>query len=447
MKNKITHVIKRSGAIVPFKQERVANAIYRAAVAVGGRDKEKAEELAEQVVKILNEKFDEKAYPHIEDIQDVVEKVLIENGHAKVAKEFIIYREEAAKRRDEEGRINSKLNENIPWSKVWKNLDWSVEHKLNTVDLLNERVAKGEFAQIVHESEALYEDDVELAAKLIIERLKDLRMVMISGPSSSGKTSTTIKLEQKLIKKGYKFKALIVDHYFFDLEFHPKDEFGDYDFETPQALDLPLINEHLVKLSNGEKVLIPSYDFKTGTRTLDVTPMKLEKDEILLIDSLHGLYPDFSKDISAEVKFKLYLEPLLQMKGFDNKYVRWTDIRLIRRMLRDSAHRAYNPTQTLEHWHYVRSSEMRNIIPYSNTADFIISSAMPYELSLYAHKLTESFAEWEKKYRNDPLKTDAYERASRIYHLLSHVLPVADDSPVPHDSVLREFIGGSSIVH
>ncbi|MCW9098381.1 MAG: ATP cone domain-containing protein [Ignavibacteriaceae bacterium] len=447
MKNKITHVKKRSGAIVPFKQERIANAIYRAVVAVGGRDKEKAGELAEQVVQILNEKFDEKKYPYIEDVQDVVEKVLIENGHAKVAKEYILYREEAAKRRDEEGRINSKLNENIPWAKVWRNLDWAVEHKLNTVDLLNKRVANGEFAQIVHESERLYEDDVELAARLIIEKLKDLRMVMISGPSSSGKTSTTVKLEQKLIKKGYKFKALNVDHYFFDLEIHPKDEFGDYDFETPQALDLQLINEHLSKLSNGEEVLIPSYEFKTGTRTLNVTPMKLEKDEILLIDSLHGLYPDFSKDISIDVKFKLYLEPLLQMKGPDEKHIRWTDIRLIRRMLRDYAHRAYNPTQTLEHWHYVRSSEMRNIIPYSNTADYIISSAMPYELSLYAQKLTNSFAEWEKKYMDDPLKTDAYERASRLYNLLKCLTPVADDSPVPHDSVLREFIGGSSIVH
>jgi uridine kinase len=272
-------------------------------------------------------------------------------------------------------------------------------------------------------------------------------MVMISGPSSSGKTSTTMKLEQKLIKKGFKFKALIVDHYFFDLEFHPKDEFGDYDFETPQALDLHLINEHLVKLCNGEEVLIPSYDFKTGTRTLDVTPMKLMKDELLLIDSLHGLYPDFSKDISIDVKFKLYLEPLLQMKGPDDKYIRWTDIRLIRRMLRDFAHRAYNPTQTLEHWHYVRSSEMRNIIPYSNTADFIISSAMPYELCIYAHKLAKDFIEWEKKYKGDPLKTDAFERASRLANLLQYITPVEDDSPVPHDSVLREFIGGSSIVH
>ncbi|MEJ2113906.1 MAG: ATP cone domain-containing protein [Flavobacteriaceae bacterium] len=447
MENKITHVVKRTGAIVPFRKERVINAIYRAAVAVGGRDKEKAEDLAEQVIQILNEKFDEKTNPHIEDIQDIVEKVLIENGHAKVAKEYILYREEAANRRDEEGRINSMLNENIPWAKVWRNLDWAVGHKLNTVDLLNERVANGEFAQIVHESETLYEDDVELAAKLIIERLESLRMVMISGPSSSGKTSTTMKLEQKLIKKGFKFKALIVDHYFFDLEFHPKDEFGDYDFETPQALDLELINEHLVSLSNGEEVLIPSYDFKTGSRTLDVTPMKLEKDELLLIDSLHGLYPDFSKDIAIDVKFKLYLEPLLQMKGPDDKYILWTDIRLIRRMLRDFTHRAYNPTQTLEHWHYVRSSEMRNIIPYSNTADFIISSAMPYELCFYSHKLGKDFIEWEKKYKDDPLKTDAYERASRLAELLSQITPVEDDSPVPHDSVLREFIGGSSIVH
>jgi uridine kinase len=443
MNNKITHVKKRSGTIVPFNRDRIANAIYRAAVAVGGRDKEKAEELSEEVVKLLNEIFTGSEVPCIEDIQDIVEKVLIENGHAKVAKEFILYREEAAKRRDTEGRLNSKLNENIPWAKLWRNLDWAVEHNLHTVDHLNERISNGEFAQIVHESERLYEDDISLAAELVIERLEELRMVMISGPSSSGKTTTTIKLEQKLTKRGYKFKALNVDHYFFDLDLHPKDEFGDYDFETPQALDLELINEHLLKLSKGEEVLIPSYDFRTGTRTLNVTPLKIEKNELLLIDSLHGLYPDFSKDISAEVKFKLYLEPLLQMKGSDGKYIRWTDLRLIRRMLRDSIHRAYNPQQTLEHWHYVRSSELRNIIPYSNTANFIISSGMAYEVPLYAYKMLDKFAEWNTKYKDEPLKIDAYQRASRLYNVLKSVTPVADDSPVPKDSVLREFIGGS----
>ena len=445
MSNKITRVIKRSGAIVPFNQDRIANAIYRAVVAVGGRDKEKTNELAEQVVKILHEKFSDSNIPHIEDIQDIVEKVLIKNGHSKVAKEYILYRDEASKRRELEGRHHSKQNENIPWAKIWRNLDWAISHNLHTVDALNQRIANGEFAHIVHESENLYEDDVTLAVELMIERLDSLKMVMISGPSSSGKTTTTIKLEQKLIKRGYKFKALNVDHYFFDLDLHPKDEFGDYDFETPQALDLQLINEHLTELSKGKEVLIPSYDFKSGTRKLNVTPLKLEEHELLLIDSLHGLYPDFSMDIPLEKKFKLYLEPLLQMKGADGKYIRWTDLRLIRRMLRDSVHRAYNPQQTLEHWHYVRSSELRTIIPYCGSADFIISSGMPYELPLYSHRLKNRFAEWEEKYNNDPLKVDAYERSGRLHKVLKSVTPIDDDSFVPSSSVIREFIGGSDL--
>jgi uridine kinase len=172
--------------------------------------------------------------------------------------------------------------------------------------------------------------------------------------------------------------------------------------------------------------------------------MRLKEDEILLIDSLHGLYPQMTGNISNEIKFKLYLEPLLQMKGPDG-YIRWTDLRLIRRMLRDAEHRAYNPQMTLEHWHYVRSSEMRNIIPYSNTTDFIINSAMPYELAIYRDRLYESFVQWETEYKDDPLRQDAYQRAARIRRVLQAVLPVSDDSAVPSDSVLREFIGGSSL--
>ncbi len=447
METHIKQVIKRTGTIVPFNQDRITNAIYRAAVAVGGRDKEKSKELSEQVVGLINKKFSNVEVLHIEEIQDLVEKVLIENGHAKVAKEYILYRDERKRAREAETRYASKINENIPWQKIWRNLDWAVSHNLNTVEKLNRRVQNGEFPQIVHESECLYEDDVELAANLIIERLDSLRMVMISGPSSSGKTTTTLRLEEKLTKKGFKFKALIVDHYFFDLELHPKDEFGDYDFETPQALDLELINEHLVKLSKGEEVLIPYYDFKTGKKALNVTPMKLQKDELLLIDSLHGLYPDFSKDIPSSVKFKLYLEPLLQLKGNDGKYVRWTDIRLIRRMLRDSVFRAYNPQQTLEHWHYVRSSELRNIIPYCNTADFIISSAMPYELPIYANRMLKLFSEWVEKYKDNILKKDAFERATRVNNLLKTVTQVENESAIPKNSVIREFIGGSSMIY
>ena len=441
---KISNIIKRSGAVVPFNPERITNAIYRAAVAVGGRDKEKASQLSAKVVEFLENNCIEGCTPQIEEIQDAVEKVLIESGHAKVAKNFILYREERAKKRRVESKFASRVDENVPWQKIWHVLDWSVNKDLNTVKKLNDRIELGEFAHIVHESEAAYEQDILTASEMIEERLNQIKMVMISGPSSSGKTTTTLKLEQKLQQMGMKFRALIVDNYFFDLEFHPKDEFGDYDFETPQALDLELINDHLKRLSSGEEVGIPAYDFKTGKRKLDHTKMKLEKNEILLIDSLHGLYPKFSEAIPAENKFLLFLEPLLQMKNEDNEFIRWTDIRLMRRMLRDSVQRAYNPQQTLEHWHYVRSSELRSIIPYQSTADYIINSAMPYELPLYAHRLRDHFNKWVNEYEGNPLREDAYERAVRISKLLNNVIAIEDESPVPHDSVIREFIGGST---
>ena len=443
--DKITHVVKRSGAIVPFNPDRITNAIYRAAVAVGGRDRERAEWLAGEVVRILERAAPAGHKPHIEEIQDVVEKVLIENGHAKVAKAYILYREERSRRRRADAERASRPSENVPWAKIWHILDWAVSYGLHTVDALNERVANGEFPHIVHESEAAYEEDIVTAANMIAARRGEIKMVMVSGPSSSGKTTTTIKLEQRLKRVGLEFVTLNVDNYFFDLELHPKDEFGDYDFETPQALDLPLINEHLVRLVEGEKVVIPFYDFKSGKRHLNRTPMKLATHEILLIDSLHGLYPPMTEDIPNEKKFKLYLEPLLQMKGPDGEYVRWTDLRLIRRMLRDAVHRAYKPQDTLEHWHYVRASELRNIIPYLNTTDYIINSGMPYELPLYRARLFDLFAKWAEQYQDDPLREDAYVRAVRIHKLLGAVEPVEDDSPIPSDSVLREFIGGSSL--
>lgn len=293
---------------------------------------------------------------------------------------------------------------------------------------------------------SLNEDDVTVAAEQIAERRQELKVVIICGPSSSGKTTTTIKLEQILGREGLKFVTLNVDNYFFDLEVHPKDEFGDYDFETPQSLDLALISEHLRQLVDGQEVAIPYYDFKTSRRLPERTSMRLAEDEILLIDSLHGLYPEMSEGIADELKFKLYLEPLLQMKGADG-YVRWTDLRLIRRMLRDARHRAYKPRQTLEHWHYVRSSELRNIIPYIGTTDFIVNSGMPYELCLYRPMLLESFRVWADEYKDNPLRSDAFERALRVSRLLSEVTPVEDDSAVPGESVLREFIGGSSLGH
>jgi uridine kinase len=224
---------------------------------------------------------------------------------------------------------------------------------------------------------------------------------------------------------------------------HPKDEFGDYDFETPQAMDLELINTQVNQMLKGETVLIPHYDFKLGKRTLAQTEMHFEPNEMILIDSLFGLYPEMLSGVEDSVKMKIYIEPLLQMKTNQGKYVRWTDIRLMRRMLRDSIHRAYDYERTLTHWHYVRSSERRNIIPYMQYADYVINSAMPYELSIYTPKLIDSFRLWVQKYADDPLREDAYTRAERVLGLLEQVLPYPDDSVVPEHSVIREFIGGS----
>lgn len=442
--SKLTHVIKRDGSVVPFTPERITNAIYRAAVAVDGRDKQRAENLSAQVVALLEETVSEGEYPNIETIQDTVEKVLIENGHARVAKAYILYRDERARQRAKRGDSDKTPSGNIPWAKLWQVLDWSASHEVHTSQKLNQQIREGNLHEIVTAAEAAYSEDVENAANMILERKNEVRVVFIAGPSSSGKTTTTIKIGERLARQGFKLITLNVDHYFFDLAKHPKDEFGDYDFETPQALNMPLINQNLSNLFAGKEVRIPYYDFKTGTSIPEHTPMRLNKNEIILIDSLHGLYPKMTEDIPAEWKFKLYIEPLLQLKLNNGRYARWTDIRLMRRMLRDASYRAYDPTQTLLHWHYVRSSELRHIIPYVNTVDTVVNSAMPYELPIYKAKLGANFAQWAEEYRDDPLRKDAWERADRVNRMFQEIDSVEDDTFVPEDSVIREFIGGGA---
>ncbi len=445
MTSGLTHVIKRTGAVVPFNHDRITNAIYRAAVAVGGRDRSIAEGLTRQVVASLEESVPPGQDPTVEQIQDVVEKVLIENGHAKVAKAYILYRDERARRRREKAGRGYRESGNTPWRKIYEVLRWSVEHDVHTVERMNWRMARGEFPQIVQEADRAYEEDVETAAQLIADRMDRLKLVIIAGPSSSGKTTTTIKLGERLSKMGLSLITLNVDNYFFDLELHPEDEFGDYDFETPQALDLALINEHLARLVAGEQVCMPHYDFKTGKRIENAAPMVLGPNDIMLIDSLHGLYPAMTQDVEGERKFKLYIETLLQMTGPDGRMIRWTDLRLMRRMVRDASFRAYDPRRTLEHWHYVRSSEMRNIIPYANTADYVINGALTYDLPVMVRRLIDHFGQWVQDYERDPLRMDAYTRAHRVCQLLQAVMPVdaRDERVIPPGSPLREFIGGS----
>lgn len=444
----IAQIIKRDGTIVPYDRDRITTAIFKAAASIGapgGRDL--AASLAADVEAAVAANCRTGERPSVEEIQDVVEETLMKRGLTDLARSYIIYRHQRAQTRAAR-HDHFEATDNIPYKKIYEVLLWNMDHDCDTVDGLNKIIADGRLAGLIRDTDARYDAEVKLAARRIVERLPEVRIVIVAGPSSSGKTTTTIKVAESLRAAGYELVAMAVDHYFFDLESHPKDEFGDYDYETPQALDLPLINEHLERLLAGETIRTPDYNFKTGRRTLDVHEMKLAPHQILLIDSLHGLYDGMTSRIPAAKKFRLYIETLGQFRDAHGNFMRWADNRLLRRMIRDSKHRALQPIQTLAHWHYVRRSELRHIIPFINgSADFLVNSALPYELPILKGKLFHFFPEALELFRDEPKRQDAYVRARRVHELLAQITAVPDDTIVPGKSLLREFIGGSDYTY
>jgi uridine kinase len=438
----IRQVIKRDGNTVAYDRERIATAIFKALASRGPADRAVADDLADRVEAALGAAYAGAAVPTVEDIQDVVERILMESGHADVARAYIIYRHDRAQRRAARtGTVEA--TDNIPYRTIYEVLRWNLDHGCETVEGLNRILTAGGFPGLVRDGEARYEAEVRAGADRIVERRPDVRLVIIAGPSSSGKTTTTIKLSERLREAGLELVALNVDHYFFDLELHPKDEFGDYDYETPHALDLPLINQHLIGLLDGREVRTPHYDFKTGRRSLDVHPMRLAPNQILLIDSLHGLYEAMTASIPVARKFKVYVETLGQLRAADGTFMRWADHRLIRRMIRDAWHRNHQPLQTLTHWHYVRASELRHIIPFIGTVDHLVNSALPHELPVLKPRVFRFFPEAMDLYRDDPGRQDAYIRARRVFDLLAPMVEMPDDSAIPDTSLIREFTGGS----
>ena len=235
---------------------------------------------------------------------------------------------------------------------------------------------------------------------------------------------------------------LKLDNYFKDLAHQPKDEYVDYDFEMPAALDLELINEHLGLLLDGQPTQMPMYNFKTGAREKETRPFRLKDKEILLIDSFHGLYDGMTRSIAPENTFRFYIEALCQIKDGDGEFVRWADLRLMRRMVRDSWHRSYDPAMTVGHWHYVRKSELRYIVPYIQSVDYIFNGSLPYELPYYRSRLLPMLPEIAARYSGDPKKVDAHQRAQRLERLLSSIASGASEEDVPPNSLFREFIGG-----
>ena len=438
----IEKIVKRDGSIVAYNRERIVTAIFKATNAIGKPDRGLAEAMALLVEEALAQTYTGDAMPTVEDIQDIVEKVLMENRHTDVAKDYIIYRHQHAMMRAARS-LSFEVSDNIPYKIIYETLRWNIEHRCESVEAVNRIIKAGELPELIRATDRRYTDDTDAVAARILDRGGAVRMIIVAGPSSSGKTTTTIKVGEKLKKAGLLFKAINVDHYFFDLEHHPKDEFGDYDYETPDALDMPLINEHLAQLLVGKTIRTPHYDFKTGKRTLSVHEMSLAKNELLLIDSLHGLHDSMTGAIAPEARFKIYIETLGQLRAQDGSFMRWADNRLLRRMVRDMQFRNLQPIETLTHWHYVRRSELNNIIPFIKNADAVINSAMPYELPFLRHRLFRYISAVLTKYRDDPKRLDAHIRANRVYALLKPLKAVADDSLIPGHSLLREFIGGS----
>lgn len=438
----LRRVVKRDGNLVAYDRDRIATAIFKAAASVGEADRSLAERLAEDVERALLESYGADQPPTVEDIQDVVEAALIRRGHVGIARAYIIYRHERAKARSARA-ATVEASDNIPYKIIYEVLRWNMDRGCDTTDGLNRILAEGRLPDLIRDAEARYDAEVRQCARRIVERLPAVRLVIIAGPSSSGKTTTTLKIGEELRKAGAELTAINIDHYFFDLEQHPRDEFGDYDYETPHALDLPLINRHLAELLEGRTVRTPHYDFKTGRRTLDVHELRLERDHVLLLDSLHGLYEGMTCGIPADRKFRVYIETLGQFRNHEGTFMRWADHRLMRRMIRDSWHRNHAPLQTIAHWHYVRASELKHIIPFIGSADAIVNSALPYELPLLKARLFGFFEQAVALYRDDARRQDAYLRAKRVRDLLAPLTAVEDDRAVPPDSLFREFIGGS----
>ena len=435
-------IIKRNGTPVGYDRDRIATAIFKAAGSIGGDDRAESERLA-----ILVEQRLEMMYgsdlPTVEDVQDVVETVLVEEKHITTSRAYITYRDRRAQRRQSRADLAASTFNNIPYKKIYDVLCWNLNHSCESIDAINRIIRNGDFPDLIAACEKRYLGECRAAAANVLERIDNFRVIIVDGPSSSGKTTTTIKMMEQLKAAGYAQKAINIDHYFFNLEDHPKDEFGDYDYETPQALDLELINQHLGQLLDGDTIRTPHYSFQTGQRTLDVHELKLAPNEILLIDSLHGLCPGMTAGVPDQNKFRLYIETLGQLRDGDGEFMRWADHRLMRRMIRDSWHRNHTPEDTITHWHYVRKSELQHILPYNASADFLVNSAMPYEIPLLKSKLFRYFPAAMKQFKDHPKRQDAYIRAKRVFSLLNPLDVWEDDSSVPRNSLMREFIGGS----
>ncbi len=304
----------------------------------------------------------------------------------------------------------------------------------NAADL-NNIVSLGKYNDVIQLAEANYNSQLAKTADIIYNKKNKVKIVLLAGPSSSGKTTTARKLEVYLKARGFKTHSISTDDYFLNRIDTPKKANGDYDFESLRAVDTDLFNKHLLKLLDGEKVLMPEYNFVLGEREYKGRTLQLGENDIIIVEGLHALNPELTLAIDDSNKFKIYISPLTQLNIDNHNRIHTSDTRRLRRIIRDNKYRGWNAADTLRNWKNILEGEEEYVFPYQNKADIIINSALIYELGVlktYAEPLLFSVHEDD----------EVYPEAIRLINFLRNFLPIPSDD-VPKESVLREFIGGS----
>ncbi len=318
--------------------------------------------------------------------------------------------------------------------------EWLKRLGVEDAGRMNRLVITNQIQELILVAEALHEQKIARAAGEIMQRHQDgVRVVMIAGPSSAGKTTFSKRLAIQLLAHGIRPFTLELDNYFVDRERTPRDENGDYDFESLAAINLNLFNQQLVQLVRGERVELPRFDFYTG-KSSNGREAQLKAGQVIIIEGIHGLNPALVTDLPPESLYRIYVSALTQLNLDAHNRVPTTDVRLLRRIVRDANTRGYNATDTLGRWGSVRRGEKRNIFPYQDNADFMFNSALTYELAALRPLVEPLLLQVSPG-------SPAYIESNRLLSFLSWVQPLtpAQAEIIPDTSILREFIGKSSL--
>ncbi|PKO07000.1 MAG: nucleoside kinase [Chloroflexi bacterium HGW-Chloroflexi-3] len=328
-----------------------------------------------------------------------------------------------------------KIPENQQLLETFKQYgSWLKRLGVDNVGGLNDAIEENKIREIILVSEAFHEMRIAEIARRISSDSRRLRVVLIAGPSSSGKTTFSKRLSVQLLTQGITPFPLEMDNYFVDRDLTPKDEKGEFDFESIDALNRALLEEHLSKLINGEKVQLPKFNFKLG-KSVPGEIVQLEPDQIILLEGIHGLNSKLLEKIPTERTFRIYISCLTQLNLDRHNRISTTDTRLIRRIVRDARERGYSAYDTIKRWESVGRGEKRHIFPYQDNADEVMNSALVYELSAL-----KPFV--EPLLRQVPFGTYEYVEAKRILSFLEWFLPLNTEM-IPDNSILQEFLGAS----